>query len=902
MVENKKYANEKYSLDLYEVLDFMDTTLAKELPVAIFDIDYFTLAILNHKKSLIYNRMDDNMTSTTLNEIHDGYYHLISNRALNAIKPNREIKMDSYLTEALILADIEREKTEYPKITTEHVVLAILNPSFNLPENRLKKIFDKMGFTYGILLEKVNDDKPNLDKMIVDNMKDFFNQNNMKTRMILPESQFIVKMGPEMEKEIEKTQNMMKEMMGMSSSPVEQSKKRRKSTNNGNTNYPCISQYCVDITELAKKDKIEKLVGRNNEINTIIRTLGRRKKNNVIILGPEGSGKTAIAEGLAHRINDGEVPSFLKEKKLVSLDMTALIAGTTLRGMFEERVKQLLDEIKESGKHILIIDNIGEILSDKGKNDYDIAAMISHALDNGDIQVIGTADFKSYRNTFDKNPSLGRKFSKLIIDAPTADDAMIILNGNKTYYETFHNVKYDNDAIESCVLLAEKYITDRNLPDSAIDVMDEAGSFISTSNAIDENEETIEIQNQLNELRTKIKNVKKQDDYKLADDLNNQEKELSLKLIEKRKEVKKKNMENPIQITKDDIYNIVSSKTGIPINKLSVNDKHKIATMNERLKEEVIGQDEAIDIICKSIKRNRIGLQTSKCVFSGMMIGQTGTGKTLIAKKLAKELFGSEKALVRFDMSEFNDKTSVNKLIGSNPGYVGYDEGGQLTEVIKNKKYCVILLDEIEKADPEIYNIFLQVLDEGFLTDNTGQKIDFKNTIILFTSNVGTKMASDFGKGIGFGDTDNHKKVLTKELKKKFPPEFINRLDNVIYFNSLNENNLKDIIKLELNKVIKKLNNLGYNMNYHDDVVNYLYKTIQDDKEYGARPIIRTIQDEIENKITDLMIENDYEKDYIFNVKCIYNNSLPYVKNISVPNTVIPVVKVDTEIIGIEID
>ena len=425
------------------------------------------------------------------------------------------------------------------------------------------------------------------------------------------------------------------------------------------------------------------------------------------------------------------------------------------------------------------------------------------------------------------------------------------------------------------MLLAEKYITDRNLPDSAIDVLDEAGSYSSALYNPNDNNEVKELQNKLSELRDTITNCKRKDDYNKADELSKEEKSLSNQLINKVKELDKIRRENPNVITKDNIYNIVSSKTGIPINKLSVNDKKKIATMADRLKSEVIGQDDAINTICQSIKRNRVGLQNSKCVFSALTVGTSGVGKTLIAKKLAKELFGSEKALVRFDMSEYNDKTSVNKLIGSNPGYVGYDEGGQLTEIIKNKKYCVILLDEIEKADPEIYNIFLQVLDEGFLTDNTGQKIDFKNTIILFTSNVGTKIANDFAKGLAF-DSDpsaNKKRLLSKELKKKFPPEFLNRLDNVIYFNNLSNDDLSKIVELELNKLQEKMNKMEFKIEYKPSVIDYILNIVKDEKDYGARPIIRAIQDEIENKITDMIIENDYSSGQIFYVE-INDNDL----------------------------
>jgi ATP-dependent Clp protease ATP-binding subunit ClpC len=447
----------------------------------------------------------------------------------------------------------------------------------------------------------------------------------------------------------------------------------------------------------------------------------------------------------------------------------------------------------------------------------------------------------------------------MVIDAPTKEDSKNILNGLQQNYADFHNVTYSPEALEACVELADKYITERNLPDSAIDIMDEAGAIVGTENDA-ESEEITALREKIYNIKGIIDGLKKEEKYDEVDTLEKEQKRVAndlAALVKKEEQYKK---EHRPEVCVDTIYNIVSSKTGIPINKLSADDKKKLATIDERLKENVIGQDEAIEIICKALKRNRVGLKKNGCQFSALMLGRTGVGKTLIAKQLAKEMFGDEGALVRFDMSEYPDKTAVNKLIGSNPGYVGYEEGGQLTEAIKNKKYCVLLLDEIEKADPEVYNIFLQVLDEGFLTDNSGMKVDFKNVIVLFTSNAGAKAANDFGKGIGFqsDEEENQKRILLKQLKNKFPPEFLNRLDNVIYFNTLKEDDLKKIIRLEINKLKKRMGEIGYTLDYGEDTVEYIYNIIKDDKEYGARPIVRAIQDEIEDKITDLLLENDY--------------------------------------------
>ena len=858
------------SNELASLLDFMENTLAKELPTLTIDLDYFILSIFTQKQSNIYRRLDDHLVTSAMEAIFNSFYQVVSSKALTAIKTNRKVIIDDSLQYVLFKGNEEANALNSDEVTSEHVFLAILNDTDE--NNKIRRVFNKAGLTYGILKNKIQSETINetlngtVNEIVQNFGTDSNGKNKIKVRVLtnIPddneEAREILK------KFLEENNINPDDLVSVGEIP-ELPPFPGFSTKKKSGKNPNIKSYCTNLNDLAEQGKITPLIGREREINEIIRILGRKKKNNAILLGGEGVGKTAIGESLALKIVNQDVPEFLIGKTLVSLDMTALMAGTTLRGMFEERVKGILDEIKADPSFILFMDNIGAILADKGKNDYEISAMLARALENGDIQVIGTSDFTSYRKTFDKDPSLARRFQKIIVEAPNTEESIEILNGLKPFYEDFHKVSYETDAIKACVTLAERYISERNLPDSAIDILDEIGALKGT----------IQDSDKVKELRQSIKmseaikaDKQKDKDYEAVDEIEAELKKLKKQCKTEKEKFKKEQAKNPIVITKSDILDFVSEKTNIPVNNLTADDKKKLIDMNERIKSDVIGQDKAIDTICKALKRNRIGLKKNGCMYSAIAIGKTGVGKTLIAKKLAKELFGSEKSLVRFDMSEFSDKVAVNKLIGSNPGYVGYEEGGQLTETIKNKKHCVLLLDEIEKADPEIYNIFLQVLDEGFLTDNSGQKVDFKNVIVLFTSNIGAKTASDFGKGIGFNENEgeNTQRILLKQLKNKFPPEFLNRLDDIIYFNSLSNDDLKRVIGLELNKMAQKINSIGYNIECNDDVINFIFEKIKDEKEFGARPIMRAIQDYVEDKITDTLLENNYEQGYKFKISC----------------------------------
>lgn len=850
---------EDYSAELEKLFDFIENVMEEEIPTPTISLDYFFLSILAQQQSFAYDRLESCISSSVLGILKDTYTKYMSGKALSAIKPGREINPDKSLTEAINGGWEIKEEFMADKLCSDHILLYILSDKSG--DNRIKGNLNSAGVSYSMIEDKIKNEAldavfskfdPSFDSSWSFDNTTEENMNNQQKMKVL----FFAD-----GKEIDPMQ-----ILNEGGIPL-----GLRINQGAKSNTQNIDKFCVNLNDLAERGELDPLIGRENEIQEIIHTLGRRKKNNVILVGGEGVGKTAIGESLAYKIVNDDVPEFLYDKKLISLNMTALIGGTTLRGMFEERVEGLLNEIKQDKNYILFIDNIGSVFGEKSHNDYDISAMLSQALDNGDLQVIGTSDFKSFRSTFDKDPSLARKFHKIVVNEPSTKDSIEILNGLKSRYENFHHVNYTNDAIISCVTLAERYIPERNLPDAAIDLMDEAGSLVGTSAQY--NKEIKDLRKEVKGIQATLASLTNSNNAAEIERAKASLQDINKQIEKIKKEQDDKNTEKYDTVDSSVVLTVLSNKTGIPVTKLTNDDKKRLASIDERLKTEIIGQDEAIETICRALKRNRVGLSSNKCLASFLEIGKSGTGKTLLAKKLAKEIFGSEDALIRFDMSEYPDRTAVNKLIGSNPGYVGYEEGGQLTEAIKNRKHCVLLLDEIEKADPEIYNIFLQVLDEGFLTDNSGMKVDFKNVIVVFTSNIGTKAASDFSKGVGFGTNDNTKKILIKELKNKFPPEFINRLNSVIYFNSLTDDNLKDIIKLEIKKTEQRLKSIGYDLVYDDSVIEYLLSIVKDEKDFGARPVIRAIQNELEDKITDLLLMNSYNNGYAFSASC-ENNSV----------------------------
>lgn len=836
----KYMENEKFSNELKKLLGFIENSLSRELPSPLISIEYFVLAFLQKKDCYAYNLLTNYLTSLAMNTIHDTYFELLNKKALSAVNPNRELKFDDKAQIIIDGAIKEAELLGDEHVTSVHLLLALLNEY--IPNSSVTKVFNRAGVNYKIVTSKLDILKAN--------------GNNPETETTTPSKPGFGKIEILGVGSVSDLSDILSSV-GASSSRVTTKK----------TSNSTIENYCTDITELARTNKLDNIIGREHDLDEMIKILCRRKKNNVIIVGGAGVGKTSLVHGLAHMINNYKVPAQLKNKRIMMLNPTTLVAGTQWRGMFEERLNTLMTELKKSKDTILFIDDISSVFNEKSTIEKDSGNAWGTLLENGDVQIIATTDFKGYHSTIDSNPTMSRRFQKVSIDPPTVDETINILKGLKPEYEKYHSVEYTDDAIVACCELSERYLTERNLPDSAIDVLDEVGAQFHID--FFRSDELDALYAERVKLDIKVELLKKQDKFDEADIEEKKSKELTVKILEIESEHKKALKKNPILINRNDVLEVFSRSVQIPLTQLNTNDKKSLSDLDKKLKECVIGQDEAIDKICNAIRRNRVGFTNSATYGSFFLIGRTGVGKTFIAKKLAQYLFGDENKIVRVDLSEYTDKTAVGKLIGSNPGYVGYEKGGLLTEAIKNKKHCVLLLDEIEKADTEIYNLFLQVLDEGFLTDNAGMKVDFKNVIILATSNIGAKTAATFGKGIGFNEDENknQKNILTKELKKKFPPEFLNRFNDIIHFNSLSDDNLRKIINNKLEEIKTSLWKKNLKFTYYDCVVDYLMKVIEPDKEYGARPIARAIETEILDRITQKILDIDEPiSEFVFSI------------------------------------
>ncbi|HEX8269686.1 MAG TPA: ATP-dependent Clp protease ATP-binding subunit [Flavobacterium sp.] len=630
---------------------------------------------------------------------------------------------------------------------------------------------------------------------------------------------------------------------------------------NKKSKTPVLDNFGRDLTEMAEEGKLDPVVGREKEIERVSQILSRRKKNNPLLIGEPGVGKSAIAEGLALRIIQKKVSRILFNKRVVTLDLASLVAGTKYRGQFEERMKAVMNELEKNDDIILFIDEIHTIVGAGGATgSLDASNMFKPALARGEIQCIGATTLDEYRQYIEKDGALERRFQKVIVEPTSVEETITILNNIKNKYEDHHNVTYTQEAIEACVKLTNRYMSERFLPDKAIDALDEAGSRVHITN-IDVPKQILDLERQLEEVRELKNSVVKKQKYEEAAKLRDDEKRIEKDLAIAQEQWEEDSKSNRIQVTEDNVADVVSMMTGIPVNRIAQTESNKLAKLPELIQNKVIGQNEAVLKIARSIQRNRAGLKDpNRPIGSFIFLGQTGVGKTQLAKVLAKELFDSEDALIRIDMSEYMEKFAISRLVGAPPGYVGYEEGGQLTEKVRRKPYCVVLLDEIEKAHPDVFNMMLQVLDDGYLTDSLGRKIDFKNTIIIMTSNIGARQLKDFGQGVGFGTAakiaqtdENSRSIIENALKKAFAPEFLNRIDDVIVFNPLEKEHINVIIEIELKKLYARISELGYNLNLSDAAKAFIADK-GFDKQFGARPLKRAIQRYVEDALAEEII------------------------------------------------
>jgi ATP-dependent Clp protease ATP-binding subunit ClpC len=630
---------------------------------------------------------------------------------------------------------------------------------------------------------------------------------------------------------------------------------------NKKSKTPVLDNFGRDLTKLAEENKLAPVVGRTKEIERVSQILSRRKKNNPLLIGEPGVGKSAIAEGLALRIINKKVSRILYNKRVVTLDLASLVAGTKYRGQFEERMKAVMNELEKNDDIILFIDEIHTIVGAGGATgSLDASNMFKPALARGEIQCIGATTLDEYRQYIEKDGALERRFQKVMVEPTSVEETIENLKNIKGKYEDHHNVNYTDEALAACVTLTNRYMTDRFLPDKAIDALDEAGSRIHIIN-MDVPQQILELEKQLEDVKELKNSVVKKQRYEEAAKLRDDEKKLEKELAQAQERWEEESKLHRETVTEDNVADVVSMMSGIPVNRIAQAESNKLAELPQLIKDNVIGQDEAVAKVAKAIQRNRAGLKDpNKPIGSFIFLGQTGVGKTQLAKVLARELFDSEDALIRVDMSEYMEKFAISRLVGAPPGYVGYEEGGQLTEKVRRKPYSVVLLDEVEKAHPDVFNMLLQVLDDGFLTDSLGRKIDFRNTIIIMTSNIGARQLKDFGQGVGFGTAakkaqeDSHRKsVIENALKKAFAPEFLNRIDDVIVFNALEREDIHKIIDIELKKLFERIKDIGYDLTLTDAAKDFIADK-GFDKQYGARPLKRAIQKYIEDALAEEIV------------------------------------------------
>lgn len=736
---------------------------------------------------------------------------------------NSEIVLTKGTEKILKLSILEARLTKSKETDSEHLLLAILKDS----ENIAARVLENQNFNYAGAFMYIKNLDENLDNDLSPKMgADFTDDDDDDASE------------------------------GASYQNVNTQQPRQSS------DTPVLDNFGSDMTKAAMENKLDPIVGRDKEIERLAQILSRRKKNNPILIGEPGVGKSAIVEGLALRITQKKVSRVLFDKRVISLDMASVVAGTKYRGQFEERIKAILNELSKNPNIILFIDEIHTIVGAGGATgSLDAANMLKPALARGEIQCIGATTLDEYRKNIEKDGALERRFQKVMVEPTTAEETLQILRNIKDRYEEHHNVKYTNEALEACVKLTDRYITDRNFPDKAIDALDEAGSRMHLAN-INVPPIIEEIENELKDIVDQKTNAVKAQKYELAASFRDKQRQLLIQLEQEEANWEKQLKEQPQIVDDEKVAEVVSMISGIPVQRIAEAEGLKLLGMKGTLKSEVVGQDNAIDKIVKAIQRNRVGLKDpNKPIGTFMFLGPTGVGKTHLAKKIAELLFDSADALIRIDMSEYMEKFNVSRLVGAPPGYVGYEEGGLMTEKVRRKPYSVILLDEIEKAHPDVFNLLLQVLDEGHLTDSLGHKVDFKNTILIMTSNVGTRQLKDFGKGVGFsagavqGDINNEysRGILQKALNKSFSPEFINRIDDIVIFDQLDRDSINKIIDIDMADFYKRISVLGYALEVSTEAKDFIAEKGYD-AQFGARPLKRAIQTYLEDEIAELIL------------------------------------------------
>lgn len=819
----------KRTQEFQDTFTYMVSILGNEFPTSEFTPEYLILSILDNTKCHANMIMDNILMSESMDYLRNYYHGQLQSMDRKPILANMPPKASNELIMIMGSAVREAKALNSPLLGSEHVLLALVNPQNSF--STAKALLD-CGLRYNYMMGQAQ----NLTESApTESPRRYINNNDNKI-------------------------------------PLKSEIHSQVSVNNGET--PNIKRYTINLHDEITKGHYDKLVGRDDILKNIIKVLSRRKKNNVILVGKPGVGKTSIAYKLAELIESGNVPEILSDKQVIMLDAMALVSGTHLRGMFEERVDGLFKELRNNPNYILFLDDMQNAVRSMGKDkDGDLTDVIGNILSEGEVRVIGAISLKDYRNSIEANSTLATKLQKIMVEPSTDEETMKILKTNKYYYENFHHVKFSDNVLLKTIQLAKRYITNNSLPDSALDVIDLTGASISLTNRQEKNIK--EIKAKLASFDEEKKQAMNSGDFEKLDEISRRESALNKELSDARKNIN--NDESTwIHATEDNIADTVSTMTNIPISKLKANEKETVLNISNILKKSVIGQDEAINEIAKAIKRAKAGFgDKSKVMASLLLIGGSGCGKTLISKELAKNIFGSEDSLVRFDMSEYHDKTSVNKFIGASAGYIGYENGGLLTEAVKNKPYCVLLFDEIEKADESVYNLFLQLFDEGRLTDNNGTTVNFKNVIVIMTSNIGVKQANERGGGIGFtANADaNKRSIIEKCLKSKFSPEFLNRIDKIIHFNTLTDDNIHTIVGLELEKLRQRVRENGIDLVYDDKIVEYVFKQAIEEKEYGARPIMRIIQDSISDKVVDLVLASDQHENR-YNVTIGDNNEV----------------------------